>query len=73
MEIDWTIPGIPINKAVYSDARGKALWIEESWCFSNAHAVGEFMMRKGVAYIVAKVAFHEGTMYVNLELERVKG
>jgi hypothetical protein len=66
-EIDWKIPGVPINKGVFSDLRGKTLWIEEPYPFSRANALGEFLVQKSIHYIVRKVAYHEGVMYVNLE------
>ena len=66
-EIDWKISGIPINKAVYSDLRGKTLWIDEPYPMSKASGVGDFMIHNSIHYYVRKVAYHEGVMYVNLE------
>ena len=67
--INYDVEGIPVRRAVYADMKGKPLWTEEGYPFSNINGVGDFLVQNTIPYIVKRVAVYEGTMYTNVERE----
>jgi hypothetical protein len=67
MTIQYEEPGVPVERAVFTDMQGKPLWEEQPYQFSRMSAVGEYLVQAGQPYTVVRVAVCEGCMYVNLE------
>lgn len=62
---------IDIQRGIYSDEYGIELWRDDPYPMSRGDAVGDYMVRESVGYTVRGVAYHAGTMYVNLKRERM--
>lgn len=67
--IDYEKEGVPVLRAVFTDAKGETIWREEPYAFSRMNGVGETIVHESVWYKVVRVSACEGTMYVNLALE----
>lgn len=60
-------PGIPIDRAFYTDMRGQLIWEANPYLLNRMYSLGDHLVYQSIPYAVRRVAVSEGVMYVNLE------